>query len=132
MKPAVALLAPLLAALVFPAFAADTLPVPIRETQGVRWYNAGVGIDEREATPQIFPLKLVFVDVSGAYIGRVSVTVSAPGREDLAIVADSGPWLFLDLPPGTWTVVATFEGVSTKVVVPLAPGEMRTEILSWR
>jgi hypothetical protein len=131
MRIAVALVA-LLAAPSPLVLAAERVPVPIHETHGIRWYNAGVGIDEREATPQIFPLKLVFVDVSGAYVGKVAVTVSGRGREDLEITANSGPWLFLDLPPGTWTIVAAFEGVSTKTVITLAPGEMKTEILSWR
>ena len=64
------------AVLLFPAavLAAGTeLPVDIRTAQGIKYYNGGVGLDERAQMKQIFPLKVVLATDRGLYLNDAVV-----------------------------------------------------------
>jgi hypothetical protein len=87
--------------------------IPLHRAGPIRYFSAGVGIEERSATYPIFPLKLVFTAGGKPYVAGVSVEVQrANGTTVLAIPREhmTGPWLFLDVPDGTYHIAATMEG----------------------
>jgi hypothetical protein len=85
----------------------------VRDFEGTPYISGGVGEiarDVLEQQAQDFNLKLVFASQSGHYLADVNVLIqSRDGEEILRAVAD-GPWLYTQLPPGTYTVTAEAAG----------------------
>jgi len=84
-----------------------------REAAGVPYLSGGVGDEERRqmlAQAARFPLRMVFSLPSGAYMVADEVTISGPHGVVFS-ARDAGPWLMLALPPGRYTVKASFNGV---------------------
>ena len=85
----------------------DTLPLHRAGT--IRYFSAGVGLEERAAEYPPFSLKLVFTAGGRPYLSGISVTIqSAKGATVLTVPEDQveGPWLFVDLPAGDYEVTA--------------------------
>lgn len=84
--------------------------LPLHHAGAVRYFSAGVGLEERTAEYPPFSLKMVFTAGGKPYLSGVSVTIQpAKGGTALAIPQDQveGPWLFVDLPAGVYDVRAT-------------------------
>ena len=116
------------------AKAADVdLPVPIQEYNNIRYYSMGVSVDERRNLPQLYPFKLIFATDGGHMLSGAEVTVTAGGKTVFRGCADNGPWLIIDLPPGTYDIEAVQEGKprSVKGVV-IAAGKKRTVTVRWK
>lgn len=114
--------------------AGPDLPVDVRTSQGIRYYNGGVGMDERADMPQVFPLKIVFATDRGLYLNNADVKFfDSSGKEVLAVRADNGPWLVADLPPGTYRVEATLEGHTVSArSLEVRQGGRTAAILRWK
>ncbi|MEX5215683.1 MAG: hypothetical protein NW703_16165 [Nitrospiraceae bacterium] len=79
--------------------------IPLHRAGAVRYFSAGVGMAERAAEYPPFPIKLVLTAGGKPYLARVGVQiVSHGGAITLSIPPEhvTGPWLFLDLPAGTY------------------------------
>jgi hypothetical protein len=116
------------------AFAADAeLPVPVQQYESIRYYSGGAGVDERRTLPQRFPLKLVFRTDAGHLLTDADVTISAGGKTVFRGRAEHGPWLVVDVPPGSYDVTAVLDGATrTAKGVKIAKGKQRTVILTWK
>lgn len=114
---------------------AASYALPIYQVEDIRFLSAGVGIEERKATYPSFPLKLIFAERGGAFLTGVSVTIqNMSGKEILTISPDqiSGPWLFLDLGPGTYRVTAVRgDGTPIKQTIHLAKGKTKGIHFHW-
>ena len=92
--------------------------LPIFQSGEIRFLSAGVGVDERNANYPSFPLKLIFAQHHGAFLSNVSVAIEdAEGKQIFHVSEDqvTGPWLFLDLLPGTYRIIAIRrDGVTTE------------------
>jgi hypothetical protein len=110
--------------------------IPIHRVGSIRYFSAGIGIEERSVHYPSFPLKLVFVTGPKAYLTLVSVTITdREGKVHLQIPSKqvAGPWLFLDLPPGNYDISAEGPGkVSIKEQVTLSNKETKTLYLRWK
>jgi hypothetical protein len=117
-----------------PAFAADAeFPVPVQQYESIRYYSAGVGVDERRTLPQRFPLKLVFRTDAGHLLCDADVTIAAGGKTVFHGRAQHGPWLIVDLPPGSYDVTAVQDGATRAAKgVKIAKGKQRTVVLTWK
>ena len=83
--------------------------LPLHRAGDVRYFSAGVGLDERSATYPPFSLKLVFTAGGKPFLAGVSVTIKpAKGGAPMTIPPDEvdGPWLFVDLPTGVYDLTA--------------------------
>ena len=109
----------------------DKLKFTLYEGNDVQYFSAGVGIEERQAVYPAYPLKLIFVQGVRAYLAEVNISIAkADGTTLVEIPSDHvmGPWLFVNLPSGTYTITATdslqraiekqvkVEGTETKVI----------------
>lgn len=87
--------------------------LPLYRAGAIRYFSAGVGVEERQAEYPPFSLKLVFTAGGRPYLSGVDVTIH-PAKGGAAIIISreqvEGPWLFVDLPPGTYDVSATSGG----------------------
>lgn len=88
---------------------------PSPQQEEVPFLTGGVGDDElAQLTEQTagYNLRVLFAEQGGAYVSGVSATIRRSGGSPVLQVASGGPLLFAKLPPGTYEIVATYEGVS--------------------
>ena len=128
---AVAIAAPLPAVSNTPldAAAASLLP-KVQSTNGVAYMNGGSGTenaDYMKSRGSEFPLQIVFSGRGGEYGVAEKVTIRSGGNE-LLTVPDAGPILMFKLPPGNYTVEASFKGVIEKRTVSIGRGVSK---LNW-
>jgi hypothetical protein len=112
------------------------LTLPLHKAGAVRYFSAGIGAEERQVKYPPFPLKLIFVAGPKAYLSRVAVTIAdKKGTVKLEVPAAqvTGPWLYVDLPAGAYTVTATREGqAQVKGEVTVEKGGVKTLYLRWK
>jgi hypothetical protein len=111
----------------------DTLP--LHQKGDIRYFSAGVGLEERMAEYPPFSLKVVFTAGGKPYLSGVSVTIQPKTRGTaLAIPNDQveGPWLFVDLPTGVYDVSAVHHGSRQELKgVKVEAGKQRVIHLRW-
>ncbi|TKS59529.1 MAG: hypothetical protein EWM72_02097 [Nitrospira sp.] len=111
----------------------DTLP--LHRAGAIRYFSAGVGLEERTAEYPPFSLKMVFTAGGKPYLSGVSVTIQpAKGGTVLTIPQDQveGPWLFVDLPAGIYDVTATHRDSKQGLKgVKVEAGKQRVIHLRW-
>ncbi len=102
---------------------------------GVRYFSAGVGIEERSAEYPPFSLKLVFTAGGKPFLAGVAVTIqSAKGGPSINIPRDhvNGPWLFVELPSGTYHLTAVHADRTQGLKgVTVEAGKTKTVHLRW-
>jgi len=96
-----------------PAGDAGAPPAPqVRSAGGVEYINGGAGEEARaaiDAQRGAFPLRMVFSVASGAYVVADHVDVSGASGKVLG-VDHAGPMLLVKVPPGDYTVDASYGG----------------------
>ena len=111
------------------ATAASVLP-KLQNANGIDYMNGGSGtegVDYMKARGKEFSLQITFSGRGGEYGVAEKLVVSSAGRE-LISVPDAGPLMMLKLPPGNYTVEATFKGVIEKRSVAVGNGVTK---VSW-
>jgi hypothetical protein len=102
---------------------------------GIAYMIGGVGIGEREKMTSLaadYNLKLAFAEKSGVYLAGVNVSVEDQRGQQLIDVTTNGPWVYLQLPPGSYTVTATFDGETRKIDdLRIAGQGLAQRVLHW-
>ncbi|MEC4890222.1 MAG: hypothetical protein RI101_09215 [Nitrospira sp.] len=110
--------------------------IPLYRAGAVRYFSAGVGLEERAAHYPPFPLKLVFTAGGKPFLAGVSVTIQ-PVKGGAAVTIPeeqvAGPWLFVDLAPGQYDVTAAYGG-SQQVLMGLTveARKQKTVYVRWK
>jgi len=107
-------------------------PPQVRSADGVEYLNGGVGEEARaaiDAQRSAFPLRLVFSVASGAYVVADHVDIGGVHGKVLG-VDRAGPMLLVKLPPGDYTVDASYAGKSEQRKVRVAR-ESTTVNVRW-
>lgn len=76
-------------------------------------FNGGITIAERQSAPED-GTKLSFFVQAGNYLSNVKVIVQTTSGEELVNTVTNGPWLILDLPSGTYQVIASISNGETQ------------------
>lgn len=87
-----------------------TLTFPLYEQDGIRYFSAGIGKEERSLPYPPYALKLIFVKGDRAFLASVFLEIrTKDGNEVITIPAKEvqGPWLFIDIPNGNYLIKAT-------------------------
>ena len=109
--------------------------IPIHRSGGIRYFSAGVGLEERQAEYPPFSLKLILVAGPKAYLSKAGVTItndSGTVRVDIPGDNVDGPWVFVDLPDGTYHIEAVSRGDQVEQRgVRVSEGKTRTVYLRW-
>lgn len=110
--------------------------LPIYHVGAVQYFSAGVGVEERAAQYPPYPLKLVFLAGPRAYLTQVAVTIKdTKGAMNLLVPGEqvTGPWLFVDLPAGTYEITAIRRDRSEiKQKVEVGAGGSKTVYFRWK
>jgi hypothetical protein len=103
--------------------------------EGVRYMMGGVGIGERDlmqSRAEEYNLKLSFAEKVGVYLADVDVVVEDRSGKKIISRKTNGPWLYLQLPPGTYDVKATFEGETKELKnVRVTSAARLTRVMRW-
>jgi hypothetical protein len=109
--------------------------LPLHQAGGVRYFSAGVGLEERAAEYPPFSLKAVFTAGGKPFLARVDVTIQpAKGGSAIRIPHEQvdGPWLFVDLPSGTYDITASRAGRTQGLKgIKVEEGKQKTVHLRW-
>ena len=109
--------------------------LPLYHINGMPYFSAGVGQEEREAIYPPYSLKLEFLIKGGAYTGLVDIILrQEPGQEEFHIPKEhtKGPWLFVDLPPGVYSITGRRqEETQSKSGIEVVSGLLTTVQLIW-
>ncbi|WP_085717872.1 hypothetical protein [Pseudomonas sp. B28(2017)] len=146
MKPLHSLLLPLTAVgvLMFPSMSPAVSLDPVdsagvvvqrQEQNGIAYLSGGIGEDESRAIQQTtgYNLHMTFsVGSQNEYISDVSVVIQkAPGQTVLTL-NDAGPLVYVKLPAGKYTVIATRNGETRHDVANVGSGEARSLVFHWK
>jgi hypothetical protein len=94
---------------------ATPLP-PQQTTDRLTYLNGGVGKDDAAMFKRIapgYPLRVVMAERNGWYSVADRFTVLHDGQP-MGTIDDAGPWLLIKVPPGHYTLVARFGGVTER------------------
>jgi hypothetical protein len=117
---------------VLPADPGAPPPPRVHSVDGIEYLSGGAGDEARaaiDAQRSDFSLRLVFSVASGAYVVADRVAVSDAQGKVLG-VDHAGPMLLVKLPPGDYTVDASYGGNSEQRKVRVAR-ESTTVNLRW-
>jgi len=103
--------------------------------QGIAYMMGGVGIRERElmeSSAADYNVKLAFAEKVGVYLASVDVTVADQKGNEIASLTTNGPWLYLQLPPGSYTVKAAFNSETRQIKNLRVPSDGRVaRLMRW-
>lgn len=109
--------------------------IPLYHSGKIRYFSAGIGQAEREATYPPFSLKLVFTAGGKPFVAGVALSLrDAKGATLLTVPGEqvTGPWLFIDLPEGTYEITATLGGQQQQVRgIKIKQGQTTTQHVRW-
>ena len=110
-----------------------TLTGPARAAD-VPFISGGAGADERadlQAKEKDYNLKVIAAATSGDYLADVWVVVESAAKKNLLETKMEGPILLVKLPPGTYTIKATY-GPSTQTQTVNIPAQgLREAAFRW-
>lgn len=103
--------------------------------QGFPYLFGGVSSDEREALEERakgYNLKLVFAEKRGAFISGAVIMIATTKGAEIDTMTVKGPWFYIQLPPGDYSIKATFKGQTKQINNLHVPKDKRVQQgFSW-
>ena len=109
--------------------------IPVYHAGTIRYFSTGVGLEERSAHYPPFTLKVILVAGAKAYLSQVSVSIAeSTGQVLLEMPGEkvTGPWLFVDFPPGSYEITATRNQTKVKTRATITTGHIQTVYMRWK
>ena len=145
MKPVQYLVLPFIAIsiLLFPLALDATNLTPIDNTgvqvqpmqqNGITYLSGGIGEDEARAIGQAqgYNLHMTFaIGPENKYVPDVDVTVQSASGQTLLTLSDAGPLVYVQLPPGKYSVVAMRNGEERRDTAEVGSGAARNQVFHW-
>lgn len=132
-----------LGAVLFPIMLNATNLTPIDNTgvqvqpvqqNGITYLSGGVGEDEARAIGQAqgYNLHMTFaIGPENKYVPDVDVTVQNASGQTLLALSDAGPLVYVQLPPGKYTVAAMRNGEERRDTAEVGSGAARKLVFHW-
>jgi len=101
-----------------------------KTSQGFPYLFGGVGSDEREAIEERaknYNVKLVFAEKRGAFISGIALVIATAKGAEIAALKIEGPWFYIQLPPGDYTVKARCKGEIKEIKNLTVPKDRRVQ-----
>jgi hypothetical protein len=106
--------------------AIPALPLQVMDAAGIHFINGGIGDEEREqlkAQENEYNVQVMLSAPNGEFISNVRLRLMDAKGAPLVDVADAGPYFFVKLAPGTYTLETTNPGEAAKQVKIKAPAK---------
>ena len=105
-----------------------------QEQNGITYLSGGIGEDESKAIQQTtgYNLHMTFsVGVDNKYIPDVDVVIQKAQGQTVLMLSQAGPLVYVQLPPGKYTVVATRNGEERRDTAEIRSGAARNLVFHW-
>lgn len=114
----------------------DNTGVQVQPMQqnGITYLSGGIGEDEARAIGQAqgYNLHMTFaIGPENKYVPDVDVTVQNASGQTVLTLSDTGPLVYVQLPPGKYTVVATRSGETRHDTAQVGSGAPRNLVFHW-
>ncbi|MBA1381454.1 carboxypeptidase regulatory-like domain-containing protein [Pseudomonas brassicacearum] len=114
----------------------DNTGVQVQPMQqnGITYLSGGIGEDEARAIGQAqgYNLHMTFaIGPENKYVPDVDVTVQNASGQTLLTLSDAGPLVYVQLPPGKYTVAATRNGEERRDTAEVGSGAARKLVFHW-
>lgn len=140
-KPSAIVLAMLLAAFPILSQAAETTPadnsavqLQPQEQNGITYLSGGIGLDESQAFKQIEGYNLHMTFSAGPlneWLSNVDLTIQDPQGRSLLSLSQAGPIVYVKLPEGRYSIVASQNGREKRSTIDLQGTSVGTVNLHW-
>ncbi|TPG94242.1 carboxypeptidase regulatory-like domain-containing protein [Pseudomonas caspiana] len=129
--------------LMFPAISPTASLEPIdssgvqvqrQEQNGIAYLSGGVGEDESKAIQQAtgYNLHMTFsTGPASQYIPDVDVIIQKAEGQPVLTLSEAGPLVYVQLPAGKYTVVATHKGEVRRDTADVGSGAARNLVFHW-
>lgn len=106
-----------------------------QQQSGITYLSGGVGEDESKAIQQAqgYNLHMTFsIGPENRYVPDVDVVIqNAPGGQTVLTLSQAGPLVYVQLPAGKYTVVATRNGEARHDTTDVGSGTARNLVFHW-
>ena len=114
----------------------DNTGVQVQPMQqnGITYLSGGIGEDEARAIGQAqgYNLHMTFaIGPENKYVPDVDVTVQNASGQTLLALSDAGPLVYVQLPPGKYTVAAMRNGEERRDTAEVGSGAARKLVFHW-
>ncbi|WP_214510949.1 carboxypeptidase regulatory-like domain-containing protein [Pseudomonas brassicacearum] len=114
----------------------DNTGVQVQPLQqnGISYLSGGIGEDEARAIGQAqgYNLHMTFaVGPENKYIPDVEVVIQKASGQTLLTLTEAGPLVYVQLPPGKYSVVATRNGEARRDTAEVGSGAARNLVFHW-
>ncbi|WP_077044200.1 carboxypeptidase-like regulatory domain-containing protein [Pseudomonas sp. KK4] len=106
-----------------------------QEQNGIAYLSGGVGEDEVKAIQQAkgYNLHMTFsIGVENKYVPDVDVTIKSVQGQTVLTLTQAGPLVYVQLPPGKYTVVATRDGEERRDSADVDANASRNLVFHWK
>ena len=118
------------------SFAQESVLRPeVHTERGIQYMNGGVGQEELDWLRQMtsdYDLKLVFTVQQGNYLADIPVVIRDQQGNTVLDAVAQGPWMFVELPAGTYTVTATAYRQPKQQVVHVSKSGQSRRQFTWK
>lgn len=121
-------------------FTAEEIPPGVMITegktrQGFPYISGGVSSDEREVIDKLgkaYNVRLIFAEKRGAYLSDVRLVIETANGAEVISITTNGPLFYIQLPPGSYEVKASFNRVTKAIKRLEVPQYKRVQqVLTW-
>lgn len=108
--------------------------VQSQEQNGITYLSGGIGEDEAKAIQQTtgYNLHMTFaIGTENKYIPDVDVVIEKAQGQPVLTLNDAGPLVYVQLPAGKYTVIATRNGEERRDVADIGSGAARNLVFHW-
>ncbi|MCW8276182.1 carboxypeptidase regulatory-like domain-containing protein [Pseudomonas sp. PCH199] len=105
-----------------------------QEQNGIAYLSGGIGEDESRAIQQTtgYNLHMTFsIGTENKYIPDVDVVIQKAPRQTVLTLSQAGPLVYVQLPAGKYTIVATRNGEERRDTADIGSGAARNLVFHW-
>ncbi|MGL6245986.1 carboxypeptidase regulatory-like domain-containing protein [Pseudomonas sp.] len=130
--------------LMFPAMSSAASLEPVdssgvqiqrQEQNGITYLSGGIGEDEAKAIQQStgYNLHMTFsIGTEGKYVPDVELAIQSAQGQSVLTLSQAGPLVYVQLPAGKYTVVATRNGESKRDTTDVGSAGVRNLVFNWK
>ncbi|VVQ32122.1 hypothetical protein PS943_02694 [Pseudomonas fluorescens] len=114
----------------------DSTGVQVQQQQqnGITYLSGGVGEDEARAIQQTQGYNLHMTFSTGPkdeYVPDVNLVIQKNPGQPVLTLSEAGPLVYVQLPPGKYTVIATRNGEERRDTTDVGSGAARNLVFHW-